>query len=256
MECSSFLELQQSKLCHDFHSFHNGDGRRATTAAIIHPISQPNHRSPTAFIMTDICRLCASLKRLDHLITIADPSLSVKTKLLRCCQVELPANDDFMPQNICTDCISNLNNSWVFAEKVHQAQETLKQAFMSDFDQQMIETQKPVENGGTVQVAMVRKPYYALRNDYFCIKKFPAYKTKGTVIQDTQYDCFFTFKRIFNQGYLPETSPRGIIAHSSRELAKFVIRFVFASRNTSYQIGSSHIRRVSVVHSRNNQNQN
>lgn len=79
---------------------------------------------------------------------------------MRCCQVELPSNDDFMPQNICTDCVSNLNNSWVFAEKVRQAQETLKQAFMSDFDEQVIETQKlVVENGGTVQVEMVIRPY-------------------------------------------------------------------------------------------------
>lgn len=53
--------------------------------------------------MTDICRLCASLKRLDHLITIADPSLSVKNKLLRCCQVEL-SQSPLLPQNICTDC--------------------------------------------------------------------------------------------------------------------------------------------------------
>lgn len=31
------------------------------------------------------------------------------------------------------------------------------QAFLSDFDQQVIETQKPVENGETVQVELVNK---------------------------------------------------------------------------------------------------
>lgn len=108
--------------------------------------------------MTDICRLCASLKRLDHLITIADPSLSVKTKLLRCCQVELSHNP-ILPQNICKECLSSLNNSWVFAERVLECQRTLEQAFLSDFDQQVIETQKPTDNGGTVQAAMVSIPF-------------------------------------------------------------------------------------------------
>lgn len=120
--------------------------------------------------MTDICRLCASLKRLDHLVTLADPNLSVKAKLLRCCQVELPANDDFMPQNVCTDCVSNLNSSWIFAEKVSQAQETLKQAFVVDFDQNLIETQKPaVESEVVVEVVMVKHKFaLGLKMITFC----------------------------------------------------------------------------------------
>lgn len=135
-----------------------------------------------------ICRLCASLKRLDHLITIADPSLSVKAKLLRCCQVELPSNDDFMPQNICTDCLGHLNNSWLFSEKVRQAQDTLKQAFMSD--QQVIE--KPLENGGSVQVEIVRRLYkfqqgtiyviYVLKHFQPSRRKEPSFKIRSIIV--------------------------------------------------------------------------
>lgn len=84
--------------------------------------------------MTDICRLCASLKTLDQLQTIEDPTLSVKQKLARCCQFEFPAEDDFLPQCVCNDCILCLNNSWTFSEKVLQAQETLKRAFLIDYD--------------------------------------------------------------------------------------------------------------------------
>lgn len=85
--------------------------------------------------MTDICRLCASLKRLDQLVaTVEDSTVAIKVKLIRCCQIEIPQNDDFMPQNVCHECVQNLNTSWNFAEKVLQAQETLRQAFIVDFD--------------------------------------------------------------------------------------------------------------------------
>ena len=84
-------------------------------------------------IMADFCRLCASLKTLPQLIPAADPSLSLKQKLARCCQLELPQNDEFLPQNVCNECVQQLNNSWVFSEKVRQAQDTLKQAFIIDF---------------------------------------------------------------------------------------------------------------------------
>lgn len=79
--------------------------------------------------MTDICRLCASLKILDHLTVMGEPNLQLREKLSRCCSIELPSNDELMPQSVCRECISSLNTSWNFAEKVFQAQEILKKAF-------------------------------------------------------------------------------------------------------------------------------
>lgn len=81
--------------------------------------------------MTDICRLCASLKRLDHLMTLADPALAAAAKLSRCCRMDFPPpHDEFLPQNVCFDCVAHLNASYAFAERVHQAQETLRHAFL------------------------------------------------------------------------------------------------------------------------------
>lgn len=83
--------------------------------------------------MTDICRLCATLKRLDHLTTLADPELDAIPKLWRCCQLDFPPDhDELLPQSVCHDCVCHLNASYAFAERVQQAQETLRQAFLVD----------------------------------------------------------------------------------------------------------------------------
>ncbi len=79
--------------------------------------------------MTDICRLCASLKILDQLTSIAEPNLRLTEKLSRCCSVELSANE-LMPQSICHECVLSIDSSWNFAEKVCQAQDILKKAFI------------------------------------------------------------------------------------------------------------------------------
>lgn len=79
--------------------------------------------------MTDICRLCASLKILDQLTSIAEPNLRIVEKLARCCSIEL-SSDELMPQSICQECVVKLDSSWIFAEKVCQAQDILKKAFM------------------------------------------------------------------------------------------------------------------------------
>lgn len=81
--------------------------------------------------MTDICRLCASLKILDHLRPIDEPSLALRRKLLRCCQLELPNDADYLPQSVCDVCMQRLDSAWSFAESVTQAQETLQKAFDS-----------------------------------------------------------------------------------------------------------------------------
>lgn len=38
--------------------------------------------------------------------------------------------DELMPQSICQECVLSLDSSWNFAEKVCQAQEILKKAFI------------------------------------------------------------------------------------------------------------------------------
>lgn len=102
--------------------------------------------------MTDICRLCASLKRLDHLQTLTNPALEATEKLARCCQMVFPpANDEYLPQNVCFDCVVHLNASFAFAERVEQAQETLRQAFLVDMKLEQMEHQQqpPQEDVGT-----------------------------------------------------------------------------------------------------------
>lgn len=79
--------------------------------------------------MTDICRLCASLKILDQLTSLAEPNLRLIEKLSRCCSLEL-SPDELMPQSICQECVLSLDSSWNFAEKVCQAQDILKKAFI------------------------------------------------------------------------------------------------------------------------------
>lgn len=79
--------------------------------------------------MTDICRLCASLKILDQLTSIAEPNLRLVEKLARCCSIEL-SPDELMPQSICHECVLSIDSSWNFAEKVYQAQDILKKAFI------------------------------------------------------------------------------------------------------------------------------
>lgn len=79
--------------------------------------------------MTDICRLCASLKILDQLTSIAEPNLRLVEKLARCCSLEL-SPDELMPQSICQECVLSIDSSWNFAEKVCQAQDILKKAFI------------------------------------------------------------------------------------------------------------------------------
>lgn len=79
--------------------------------------------------MTDICRLCASLKILDQLTSLAEPNLRLIEKLSRCCSLEL-SPDELMPQSICQECVLSLESSWNFAEKVCQAQDILKKAFI------------------------------------------------------------------------------------------------------------------------------
>lgn len=99
--------------------------------------------------MTDICRLCASLKILDQLKSIAEPNLRLVEKLSRCCSVEL-SSDELMPQSVCEECVLTLNSSWNFAEKVCQAQEILKKAFIIRTDKDNVKDERGNSFNGTI----------------------------------------------------------------------------------------------------------
>ncbi|KAJ6636674.1 Zinc finger protein [Pseudolycoriella hygida] len=98
--------------------------------------------------MTDICRLCASLKILEQLTSITEPNLRIAEKLSRCCSLEL-SHDELMPQSVCKECVSSLDISWNFAEKACQSQVVLKKAFSTSLFAQDENEVKKSFNGPT-----------------------------------------------------------------------------------------------------------
>lgn len=78
--------------------------------------------------MTDICRLCATVKTIDELLNIKDPYYSIETQVYQSCQINL-SDDEHLPQNACTDCFQSLNTCIGFINGIIRAQETLKEAF-------------------------------------------------------------------------------------------------------------------------------
>lgn len=106
--------------------------------------------------MTDICRLCASLKTFEQLKFIDDPSLDLKKKLLRCCQINISHSNELLPQNVCSNCIQRIDSAWAFAEEVSLAQETLCKAFLIDEDHL---TGENVKDGKFFNHSNARKMY-------------------------------------------------------------------------------------------------
>lgn len=79
--------------------------------------------------MESTCRLCAKTKTSRQLTYyINDPVSNIEQKLIDCCRWTSFENhkNENLPQRICSDCYEHLNNSWLFAEKVEQAQLTLQ----------------------------------------------------------------------------------------------------------------------------------
>lgn len=95
--------------------------------------------------MTDICRLCASLKTIERMIDITDSKHSIQLKLKRCCQIDLDSKtNDLLPQKACSDCFMQLNKCWLFTEKVIKAQDILKRTFV--FELENLQTKCETEN--------------------------------------------------------------------------------------------------------------
>lgn len=80
--------------------------------------------------MVGLCRLCASLRKTDVLITIKDNSNEICDQLLKCCQLDIMMEDG-LPKSICRECIANLNISHKFYMKVQEAQDTLQALYPS-----------------------------------------------------------------------------------------------------------------------------
>lgn len=76
--------------------------------------------------MTILCRLCAKSKNKSEIkTTLHEARFDIQQKLLRCCDWKV--NLDFhLPQNVCTICFDKLEQSWLFAENVAEAQLKLK----------------------------------------------------------------------------------------------------------------------------------
>lgn len=77
--------------------------------------------------MENLCRLCAVEKSPKELIYyIDDGMLNIEQKLIDCCRWNLFIGDENQefPKRICIGCFQKLEQSWDFAEKVAQAQQT------------------------------------------------------------------------------------------------------------------------------------
>lgn len=73
--------------------------------------------------MNAICRLCAESKQPEELtITISDPTLDIKQKLIDCCRWTSFLHLENLPESICGRCFERLEQSYAFALNVEEAQ--------------------------------------------------------------------------------------------------------------------------------------
>lgn len=80
-----------------------------------------------------ICRLCAEFRPNQQLTALDGPDQRIRTKLLRCSQIDLSLDDNlWLPQNVCGACTEKLEQSWSFAEAVAKAQDKLRIEFAQD----------------------------------------------------------------------------------------------------------------------------
>lgn len=78
--------------------------------------------------MTGLCRLCAETRPMEKMSEINDPVLNIEEKLIDCCRwarfEKLNLDADF-PHHICIICMEKLEQCWLFAESVENAQHKL-----------------------------------------------------------------------------------------------------------------------------------
>lgn len=102
--------------------------------------------------MVGLCRLCASLRKMDALVSIKDECSEICEKLRKCCQLNIKMQDA-LPKSICQECIENLNKSHKFYTKVTEAQETLKALYPDSQEESvqpsLVETLSAVKENST-----------------------------------------------------------------------------------------------------------
>lgn len=79
-----------------------------------------------------ICRLCAKSCPKQELTSLDDPIRCIRSKLFRCSQIDITDDNKALPQNVCNDCIKNLERCWNFTETVAAAQTKLQLQFADD----------------------------------------------------------------------------------------------------------------------------
>lgn len=77
--------------------------------------------------MITLCRLCAKDKHEEEIkTTLTDPTLNILQKLIDCCRWNSFDDDEKLPESVCFLCYDKLHQSWLFANKVDQAQKELR----------------------------------------------------------------------------------------------------------------------------------
>lgn len=79
-----------------------------------------------------ICRLCAKNCLKQQLTSLDDPIRCIRSKLFRCSQIDITDDNKALPQNVCKDCVNNLEQCWNFTETVAAAQTKLQLQFADD----------------------------------------------------------------------------------------------------------------------------
>lgn len=79
-----------------------------------------------------ICRLCATTYRNQKLTSLDDPYNCIRSKLYRCSQIDISDDNKSLPQNVCSHCVSSLEQCWNFTERVAAAQVKLQLQLADD----------------------------------------------------------------------------------------------------------------------------
>lgn len=82
----------------------------------------------------ELCRLCAESKSAADLLSIKDDywtQQNLELKISQFFQIKI-SEDDKLPKCVCSKCCEKVIITSDFNEKVQQAQETLKSAFIDD----------------------------------------------------------------------------------------------------------------------------
>lgn len=101
--------------------------------------------------MAEICRLCATLRKDEHLVKIEDSNHEICQKLRECFQFEIRI-EDALPKCVCHNCVEALQQAFVFYTKVRDAQESLAVFYPSPTKNDDAPNNSPTVENSTVVV--------------------------------------------------------------------------------------------------------